>query len=286
MTLMSQKRIELHRSLIESGALVYDSFNTPSVADSSQKSSVDFARGMFNNIGNIPTGNKLAGQTAGKNFEAAVAIFLNEHFNILHHLRPGSWNVENIGSSRKASHLSSFEPYTHLSELARAVEANPELQSALGNGYMISPDIIISRSPEPDSNINNGNDIVNDSIATQTIIREVNNPTQILHAVISCKWTIRSDRAQNSRSEALNLVRNRKGRLPHIAVVTAEPSPSRIASVALGTGDLDMVYHLALPELVASIHATGNDEASLLIDTMVSGQRLRDISDLPLDLTV
>ena len=34
---------------------------------------------------------------------------------------------------------------------------------------------------------------------------------------------MRSDRAQYSRTEALNLIRNRKGRLPHIVVVTGEP---------------------------------------------------------------
>ena len=53
---------------------------------------------------------------------------------------------------------------------------------------------------------------------------------------------MRSDRAQNSRTEALNLIRNRKGNLPHIVVVTGEPMPARIASLALGTGDIDCVY--------------------------------------------
>ncbi|MBN1975836.1 MAG: restriction endonuclease, partial [Anaerolineae bacterium] len=33
---------------------------------------------------------------------------------------------------------------------------------------------------------------------------------------MSCKWTIRSDRGQNPRTEVLNLIRNRKGHLPHI----------------------------------------------------------------------
>lgn len=47
-----------------------------------------------------------------------------------------------------------------------------------------------------------------------------------------------------------NLIRNRKGNLPHIVVVTGEPMPARIASLALGTGDIDCVYHFALYELV------------------------------------
>lgn len=33
--------------------------------------------------------------------------------------------------------------------------------------------------------------------------------------------------------------------------------PSRLASLALGTGDLDTVYHFALPELIEAVAATG-----------------------------
>jgi hypothetical protein len=43
------------------------------------------------------------------------------------------------------------------------------------------------------------------------------------------------------RSTGLNLIRNRKGHTPHIAAMTAEPLPTRLASLALGTGDLDCV---------------------------------------------
>lgn len=67
-------------------------------------------------------------------------------------------------------------------------------------------------------------------------------------------------------------------------VVTAEPTPSRISSLALGTGDIDCVYHFALPELRESIVESENDEALQLLDIMIEGKRLRDIADLPLDL--
>ncbi|MEM6903667.1 MAG: NgoMIV family type II restriction endonuclease, partial [Pseudomonadota bacterium] len=107
-----------------------------------------------------------------------------------------------------------------------------------------------------------------------------------LHASISCKWTLRSDRAQNARSEGLNLVRNRKGKLPHIAVVIGEPMPNRIASLALGTGDIDCVYHFALSELRDTLVQQSRDDALDLLDTMIEGKRLRDIADLPLDLVI
>ena len=98
--------------------------------------------------------------------------------------------------------------------------------------------------------------------------------------------TIRSDRSQNTRTEALNLIRNRKGSLPHIAAVTAEPLPSRIAAIALGTGDLDCVYHFALPELRDALVDLGKEDQLDLLDVMIDGMRLRDISDLPFDLAV
>jgi hypothetical protein len=115
-------------------------------------------------------------------------------------------------------------------------------------------------------------------------LRAANSQLHILHASISCKWTLRSDRAQNARSEGLNLVKNRKGRVPHIAVITAEPTPARIASIALGTGEIDCVYHFALPELQAALAKLDYPDAQLMLQTMVEGRRLRDIADLPLDL--
>ena len=69
-------------------------------------------------------------------------------------------------------------------------------------------------------------------------------------------------------------------------VVTAEPLPSRIASLALGTGDIDCVYHFALPELVAGVDALGADDAREMLRILIDGKRLKDISDLPLDLTI
>ena len=69
--------------------------------------------------------------------------------------------------------------------------------------------------------------------------------------------------------------------------MTAEPLPMRIASLALGTGDLDCVYHIALDELknVCGALPSCEDQTEMLF-TMIDGDRLRDISDLPLDLAV
>ena len=151
---------------------------------------------------------------------------------------------------------------------------------------MVAPDVVIYREPETDEFINADRLIVDDGTCNHTDIRKKNGGLPILHASISAKWTIRSDRAQNSRTEALGLIRNRKGHLPHIVVVTGEPLPSRLASIAMGTGDIDCVYHFALTELVQIIEAQQAEDALDMLRILIEGKRLKDISDLPLDLAV
>lgn len=62
--------------------------------------------------------------------------------------------------------------------------------------------------------------------------------------------------------------------------------PSRIASLALGTGDIDCVYHFALYEMVKAVEATGAEDSIEMLRMLVDGNRLKDISDLPIDLAV
>ena len=95
-------------------------------------------------------------------------------------------------------------------------------------------------------------------------------------------FLIIDNRSQNARTEGVNLVRNRKGKTPHIVVVAGEPLPGRVASLAYGTGDIDCIYHFALRELKAAAEGNGSDTE--LLDILVTGRRLRDISDLPFDL--
>jgi hypothetical protein len=171
-------------------------------------------------------------------------------------------------------------------EVENLTARHPELAAVLGGNYIIKPDIVVFREPEEDDAINESENVVDAFSANRTVLRKTNGAGPILHASISCKWTLRSDRSQNSRTEALNLIRNRKGHLPHIVVVTAEPMPSRIASIALGTGDVDCVYHFALKELEQAIGTIGSEDSTELIENMIRGNRLKDISDLPLDLAV
>jgi hypothetical protein len=187
---------------------------------------------------------------------------------------------------RNRLEIARYEQYSHLVALDRAARSDPDLAAALGSDYTITPDVVIVRDPEEDDVINAPGVLVDNDVATLASLRKSNGGLPLLHASISCKWTIRSDRAQNARSEALNLVRNRKGALPHIVVVTAEPTPSRLASIALGTGDMDCVYHFALYELQETLEELNMTDAADMLAVMVNGDRLKDVSDLPLDLAV
>jgi hypothetical protein len=291
--LFSEARRQFLATLLERVLTVHK--GVPSNADRSSKTSVTIASGIVSRIGEEIERERLAGQMSGNQFEDICTTFLRETFLRLDHLRPGRWHVLRVGSSSQERedaptgaglNISKFEQYSHLAMLSLAAKKDPHLAAALRGDYTIRPDIVIAREPETDERINTGNDIVDAASARLTSLRRANQEDLLLHATISCKWTIRSDRVQNARSEALNLIRNRKGRVPHIVVVTGEPLPSRIASIALGTGDIDCVYHFALAELIATVDAIDNEEARNLVKIMVDGKRLRDISDLPLDLAV
>jgi hypothetical protein len=276
------ERTAFHRSLCET-ILSLNAAGVPSNADSGQETSIAIASGIARRLPVDSAADRLAGQTSGSQFEAACAEFIRATFLRLDHLRPGSWEVRQV-AGRDRLQIAQFEQYAHLVALDRAARSDRELAAALGNDYAISPDVIVLRQPEEDKVINKREPLVDDSVATRASLREANGGRPILHASISCKWTIRSDRAQNARSEALNLVRNRKGRLPHVVVITAEPTPSRLASLALGTGDIDCVYHFALSELIAAVEELDLGDSSEMLSILVDGNRLRDISDLPLDL--
>jgi hypothetical protein len=263
--------------------LLIDKAGKATNADSSNPLSNNIAVRLARKL-DARSGERPTGQTAGNVFERLCTGFVKDSFLKLLHLRPGIWDI--LQASGNDLDLARFEQYSHLKEIELLAKKYPELRTVLGGDYFIKPDIVIFRSPEEDAEINRKSVLVNESCANLASLRKRNSNLAILHASISCKWTIRSDRTQNSRSEALNLIRNRKGHVPHIAVVTAEPLPSRLASICLGTGDIDCVYHFALPELREAIAELKLADALDSLDTLVNGKRLRDVSDLPLDLAI
>src|SRR3972149_1991315 len=276
--MLAKLRTEYHRQIC-ARVLSVDASGIPNNADKHSKISVALAKGILKQIDYPLNPIAVSGQTSGKLFEQITARFIEASFQKLAHLRPGEW-IFSIGRR-----VQEFEQYEHLAELEKALLTYKELRTAFGD-YLIKPDIVIGRIPVQDKEINQNQKLIDDNLVTHSPLRKQNSSKPILHASISCKWTIRSDRSQNSRTEGLNLIRNRKGNTPHIMIVTAEPYPQRIASLALGTGDIDCVYHIALPELQKAAEELNNEAVLEELDILVMGKRLRDITDLPFDLAI
>lgn len=288
--LLAEARQHLHQRMFEIDTLAVSQNDTASNADSSSLQSKAIARTIIDLIAaqlnlKVHVVSKLSGQTLGKQFEQLIMAFLKDTFPKLQALRPGKWTIMQLGNNNKLK-ISDFAQYEHLDYLNKLTSQNSMLAAALGNDYLVAPDIVIYRDLYTDAELNKHIRVVDAKLGQMAAIRQNNNGKPVLHASVSVKFTMRSDRAQNSRTEALNLIRNRKGPLPHIVVVTAEPLPSRIASLALGTGDIDCVYHFALHELMQAVQTVGTHDSITLLNTLVQGHRLKDISDLPLDLAV
>lgn len=284
---LAERRNAYHRALFRTCVRLREG-KFPNMADSSSKRSVALANGMLRRL-NYPMGDgEVTAQALGSSFAEATAEFLRAAFAKLAHLRPGDWT---FSTSQGEAGIARFAQYSHISRLQNVLREHPELRASLGGDYLITPDIIVSRAPLSDEQINVEGEVVDrrNPAASLSPLRSGNvegNP-DVLHASISMKWSMRSDRSQNPRTEALNLIRNRKGRTPQIVVVTFEPLPSRLASIAMGTGDIDCTYHAALDELLAAAREEGDAKEQLeILEMLVHGQRLRDVSDLVLDLAV
>ena len=288
--LIAKERYHFHERLFETNTLPLPKVGVASNADTSSRGSKAIAKRVVDILvkeqqHKINMVEKISGQTLGKQFEMLTMEFLQATFPNLQNLYPGKWSILQLGNNNKLK-TSDFEQYEHLAYLSALTAENAQLAAALGNDYLVAPDVVVYRELFEDDEINQNQCIIDNDVSKMADIRKVNGGKPLLHASVSAKYTMRSDRAQNSRTEALNLIRNRKGHLPHIVVVTAEPMPNRLASLALGTGDIDCVYHFALYELIRAVKEVGSEDAIELLDTLVSGKRLKDISDLPLDLAV
>lgn len=109
---------------------------------------------------------------------------------------------------------------------------------------------------------------------------------------LSSKWSLRTDRAQDCISQGSKLVSLRRGRMPHYAVLTMEPRPAMLKLLAYGSGSVDCVYHLALPELrrAAEEIELGKRRQPWRprqeLERMISQGRLRDWDDLVREVDV
>jgi hypothetical protein len=233
-------RLFAWRALRAGGRALY----APNNADSDNAVSVAIGEHVLLalRIGNVVP----RGTTMGTPLEQAIR---DDLLRTLPNLDPHrNWIIQNSLS------VSLFEQYRHLDVLDAAVKRDATLRTEFGREYRVVPDVVVG------------------------VDRPGMEP--LLHAVVSCKWSMRSDRVQNVRPEGATLIRHRRGRAPHFVVVTCEPLPSRIASIAMTTGEIDRVYHVAFEETSDAVAAHGTQHQQDSWSEMVTQGRLRDYNTL------
>ena len=201
----------------------------PNVADVDNAESMRIAAGVLDALGVARDVTSDVPKDSGGPLEQAVHDHL---LNALAYRDP-----DRIWLVGRGAVITGFDQYAHLKEVHALVRASPQLRISVGMDYLIKPDVTVGLA-----GVRTGSGL------------------PPLHAAISCKWTIRSDRVQNIRHECLQMIRHRRGRQPHLVTVTAEPLPTRLASIARGTGEVDAVYHIAYDAMAASVARHANPE--------------------------
>jgi hypothetical protein len=220
--------------------------SVPNIADTDSQTSVAISAHIYRFLG-ITAATALTGGRAGRELEEGVTAFLKTELPQLDPTR--SWIVD------RRRRVSDFTQYAHLNNLQHLIDLDTSgtLRTEIGSDYLIKPDVTVG-IPSPHG--------------------------LFLHAALPCKWTIRSDRVQNIRHEGVILTRHRRGRQPHIVTVTPEPLPTRLASIARGTGEVDAVYHLLFDELVAATAAAGTSQQQQALAELVTQRRLLPFAEL------
>ncbi len=225
----------------------------PNVADKDSRQSVEITRSLLGMLG-IDRVTDRTGQSEGTFLENGVRDFLAE---VLAQISPErSWLV------KRGQPIELFAQCSHLARLDEIVKKDKTgtLSTTIGRDYRVQPDVTVGIEADTEE-------------------------LPLLHASVSCKFTIRSDRVQNIRHEGVLLTRHRRGRQPHIVAVTSEPLPSQLAAIARGTGEVDEVYHVALDALLAATDSVGKSTQRDTLAELVDQRRLLDLKELPHRLT-
>ena len=144
----------------------------PNAADVDSAESMRIAAGALDALGVSRDVTSAVPKDPGGPLERAVCDHLR---NVLPgYLTGRDWL---IGRSKL---ITGFDQYAHLKEVDALVRASPQLRISLGMDYLIKPDVTVGLA-----GVRTGSGL------------------PPLHAAISCKWTIRSDRVQNIRHECL-----------------------------------------------------------------------------------
>ena len=153
--LIANARFHFHKRLFETNTLTLTTAGVASNADTSSRGSKAIARRIVDILVEeqhhaVSTVDKISGQTLGKQFETLTMEFLRETFPYLQNLRPGNWTILQLGNNNKLK-TSDFAQYEHLAYLNALTTQNAQLAAALGNDYLVAPDVVVYRDLYEDS---------------------------------------------------------------------------------------------------------------------------------------
>jgi len=229
----------------------YRANGNPNTSDNSDQQSKDIGLAMFDELG-VPAG-RPAPPDAGSALEEAVRLHLVS-------VRPDLV----IERSRPAT---DFDQYAHLSVFPTFRRANVSTETSLARlaeaiATVDSLEARVSLSAElarARASLQRQDALVGELVSNMpeeallkvdiTVAEPRPGGLPLVHTTISSKWSLRTDRAQDCVSQGAKLVAQRRGRMPHFAVLTIEPRPAMLKILGDGSGSIDCVYHLDLPAL-------------------------------------
>ena len=246
MSPVSDIRADLHRILIERltevrpnkfaerSSSIAEGVECYSMADSDNEPSIALAAGMVGAmVGGGGWSMPAEGDKSGREFQKVVAAFVSGvldgievapalSLEVIVPVQRGKIDrrMPTDGDPRTTSTIANFEAYAHLLAIDDLVQADGRVRAAFGGDYFVRPDILVWRRPLTGSELNQAGTLLDSAAreATRSAALVDGGGGNILHASISCKWTMRSDRAQNSRTEALN-----RSATARVASLTSRP---------------------------------------------------------------
>jgi len=272
----------------------YRTNGKPNTSDASDDLSVEIGEALFDVLGvsrvrtgekDEPTGSQLAKTVTSDLLERFAPAGTTEisaerklfefeqyrHLGVIRDVKPGTSKEFNAAWRRLTTHVrkrATGADVARVDAMIEAVERSMDASDAalrklldeLGDESLLGLDLTVAR-------------------------RGTSERLPRLELGLSLKWSLRTDRAQDCRSQGAKMSALRRGRMPHFAVVTMEPRPYMLNLLGGGSGDVDCVYHLDVPALTEAVDAVygktaqrrrGRDQFRRLVQQ----RRIRDYDDL------
>ncbi|WP_052442842.1 NgoMIV family type II restriction endonuclease [Streptacidiphilus neutrinimicus] len=266
----------------------------PNTSDSSDKFSIEIGQALFFELGVPPAAE--AGPVAKPWAAAMVADLTGQLSTAAPHLTVSAERqllqfeqYAHLGVAKNLGDDAGFEVASAISALEGALEADPGL---IPGGVLTAVDGLRAAVAGAEERRRLLLDLMADesplnldlAVERETITDQPSAVPPHLVAGFSLKWSLRTDRLQDPRTQGAQMAALRRGRMPHFAAVTMEPRPYFLGRLGMGTGDLDCVYHLALPELDKAVNAVCVGPRRVkhrdTFRRMVDQRRLRDYGEL------